>query len=211
MYKTSIEELDNLLLKGRRAAEFAWEHYKELAERRHIYTLYGPEARFLGASIPSSMVPTSVRHLTKKTRRKKHVIYELDEKYNVLRTVKIINYPRIDCTYHHFVLDGVSYAFAFRGNEQSIYDNRVHAIKYEDDRPVYYAVASREFLFVQFYEYPVADKMLLSTYRYWPNATHNSRGYLINPAAPIGSDNSSVECHYTDETPQLIPFSYWFE
>lgn len=211
MYEIGINGLQQLHQEGRVAAKYAQEHYEDLIARKHSYTLYGPEADYLGSSIPSSFIPKRARKLMNSTRRKNYVIYELDESYNVLRTIHMYDYHKIDCTYHHFVKNGVVYAYPFRGNENMLYTDTTAVLKHSDGKIIYFGLASRNLLFAQFYEYPAPDKMNVSTYRYWPYAKNTQYGYPVDRDAPIDAMNSPVTRHCTEETPEYIDFSHWFE
>ena len=70
MIELTLEDLKQLLLDGRRARQYAQDHYEELAAREAVYTLYGPLAYNTGAAIPGSYTPKRARNLTLKTRRK---------------------------------------------------------------------------------------------------------------------------------------------
>ena len=210
MYEIGIDELHQLFAEARKAAEYARGHYEDFASREHSYTLYGPESYNLGASVPSAITSTRARKLLKKTRRKNHVIYELDSAYRVLRTIHMIDYTRTDCTYHHFELDGTQYAYPFRERDSRLYTDKISVLKYDQGRPVYYAIVAKNLLFCQFYEYPEPDKMIVSTYRYWPTAEYTMYGLPTDRNAPIGAMNSPVQRHSTVETPVEIDFSKWF-
>lgn len=210
MYEIGVEELHQLFLEARSAAKYAWEHYEDLASREHTFTLYGPEAYDIGASVPSALTPIRARKLLKSTRRKNHVIYELDSSYHVLRTVHMIDYTRPDCTYHHFELNGIQYAYPFRERGNCMYTDKITVLKYDHGRPVYYAIVSRGLLFAQFYEYPEPDKMIVSTYRYFHTAKTTPYGLSVDWNAPIGTMSSPVQRHCTEETPVEIDFSKWF-
>lgn len=211
MYEIGIDGLHQLLLEARAAAKYAREHYDAFASREHAHTLYGPSADRLGASIPSSFTPIRARKLLKNTRRRNYVIYELDSAYKVLRTIHMLDYTKTDCTYHHFELNGVTYAYPFRGNGGGMYNDEISVLKYSSGRPVYYASVASNFLFAQFYEYPVPEKMLVSTYRYWPTATHTQYGHPVDWNVPLGALNSPVQRYCKEEIPEYIEFSHWFE
>ena len=211
MFEVGVEELHKLLLAGRAASRYAIAHYDQLAARQCAHTLYGPECHALGASVPSSLTPVRARTLLSKTRRKNHVIYELDDSYDVIRTVHMLDYSNVDCTYHHFDLYGVRYAYPFRGNGNQMYNDEIAALKYVDGKPFYYALISRNLMFVQFYEYTGEDRMMVSTYRYWPTAERSQYGYPIDRNAPIGAPNSCVQRHCRDENYMPIDFSKWLE
>ena len=211
MYEIGIAELHQLFLEAREAAKYAREHYEDFASREHTYTLYGPEAYDLGASVPSALTSTRARKLLKSTRRKNYVMYELDCDYKVLRTIHMIDYTRTDCTYHHFELDGIHYAYPFRERDDRLYTDKITVIKYEQGRPVYYAIVANKLLFAQFYEYMEPDKMVVSTYRYWPNGSHTLFGFPVDWDAPIGAMNSPVQRHCREEPLVEVDFSKWLK
>lgn len=211
MYEIGIDSLSQLLEDGRTAAEYAWKHYEELAKRKHSHTLYGPYAYDIGACIPSKMTPKRARKLTPSTRRKDYLIYQLDEEYNVIRTISMMDYSKVDCVYHHFELNGVWYAYPFRGEEKALYKDTTAILKFSDGKPVYFGLASRNLLFAQFYEYVSSEKMIVSTYRYWPTAKFTQYGYPADREAPLGALNSPVDFHCTEEVSEYIDFSHWFQ
>lgn len=211
MFEVSVEDLHKLLLAGRSASQYAIAHYDQLAARQCAHTLYGPECHALGASVPSSLTPVRARMLLSKTRRKNHVIYELDDSYDVIRTVHMLDYSNVDCTYHHFHLNGVHYAYPFRGSGKQMYNDEIAAIKYVDNKPFYYALISKNLLFIQFYEHLGAETMMVSTYRYWPTAEYSQYGYPIDKNAPIGAPNSCVQRHCREEPFVSINFAEWLE
>lgn len=211
MYEIGIEALHQLYLEAREAATYAREHYEDFASREHAYTLYGPEAHDIGASVPSKLTPIRARKLLKSTRRKKHVIYELGSAYQVLRTIHMIDYTRTDCTYHHFELNGIQYAYPFRERGSGIYTDKITVLKHVDGQPVYYAIVSESLLFAQFYEYPEPNKMVVSTYRYFPTAKFTMYGLPVDWDAPIGAMDSPVQRHCTEETPVDTDFSHWLQ
>ena len=211
MFEIGIDELDQLFAEGRSAAKYALEHYDDLSQRVHSNVLYGPDAYDIGASVPSKIVPPSARKLLKSTRRKNYLIYQLDEKYKVIRTIHMLDYTQIDCTFHHFELNGTSFAYPFRGDGRNIYNDATYVLKYMDGRPVYYAVVRSNYLFAQFIEYSSSDEMIVSTYRYSPTAKYTRHGYPVDYAAPIGALNSPVQRYCAEEAPAYIDFSYWFK
>ena len=211
MYEIGVEELHQLLLDGLSASRYAIANYDSLAERKCKYTLYGPSCHWLGVSIPSTLIPTRARKLTQKTRRKDYVIYELDESFRILRTIHMLDYTRIDCTYHHFDLNGVHYAYPFRGNGNQRYNGEIAVMKYADDRPVCFGLIRKPLLFMQFYEYTTQNHMTVSTYRYWPTAEYTRHGYPVDKNAPIGAPNSCVQRHCREETPAITDFSRWIK
>lgn len=211
MYEIGIAELHQLFEEAREAAKYARGHYEDFASREHAYTLYGPEAYDLGASVPSALTPLRARKLLKSTRRKNHVIYELDSNYQVIRTIHMIDYTRTDCTYHHFELDGIHYAYPFRERDNRLYTDKITVLKYDQGRPIYYAIVAKNLLFAQFYEYLESDKMVVSTYRYWPNGKETIFGTPVDWNAPIGPRDSPVNRHCREEPIVEIDFSKWLK
>lgn len=212
MHEIGIDGMHQLLLDGHRAVQYAWDHYEELAARKHTYTLYGPYAYNIGASIPSSMTPTRARKLLKTTHRKDYLIYHLDNDYKVIRTIVMLNYTKVEHTYHHFELDGVTYACPFRGTEKILPVNgHIESLKFSNGKPDFFGVRYCNFVFAQFYKYIDTDKMLVSTYRYFPFAKYNMNSYPIDPNAPVGALNSSIDRHCREEVPGDTDFSRWLK
>ncbi|MGN0755055.1 MAG: hypothetical protein ACI4ME_11410 [Aristaeellaceae bacterium] len=212
MYELSVAELKRMLQNGRRAEQYAWEHYEELASIQHVHTLYGPYVPGLGASIPCNTVtPKSARRLLTQTRRKDYIIYHLDDHYQLLRTIQVQDYTKITRVYHHFELDGIVYAYPFRGYEKKHAESKVHFFRYLDGKPVCYGVAYSNFVFCQFYEYVDENRMLVTTYRYFPTAKYTVHGYPVSEDAPIGALNSSVQRTFYEEIPESTDFSRWFK
>lgn len=211
MYNVDIEGLTQLIQEGRAGADYAWENRSELIARKHTYTLYGPHSPSLGASIPSSIVPAKVRQLRKSTRRKNYIIYELDDSYKPLRTILMLDYTKCDCIFHHFELNGVTYAYAFTGNERPQYRDVINVLKYQKGKPIYYANTTATSIFAESYEYTEQDRMCISCYNFMPKAKYTQFGYPVDWSAPIGAENSPVSYHCREEPVQYIDFSHWFE
>ena len=226
MYEITKTELQLLLVNRENAIQYARNNYEELAARKHAYTLYGPHAHYLGASIPcNTVVPKHARKLLHKIRRKDYVIYHLDEHFQVIRTIKILDYYSVDTIYHHFELDGVVYAYSVPGTMQNgeihpnpllkdkrfPLDDEILFIRSKDGKPICYGNLSNTMVFVQFYEYINPERMLVSTYRYWPSAERSIYGYPIDPTAPIGALNSSVHQRFYEEEAEDTDFSRWFK
>ena len=211
MYDISLLQLQQLYENCRLASCYAQDHYEIISQSEHAYTLYGGEAYALGVQIPSSFVPKAARKLQKSTRRKCHIAYELNSNYQVVRTVHVVDHSRVDCIYHHFELDDVRYAYPFRGTGNELYTDEIAAISFADGKPAYFACASKNLLFVQFYEYTSPEEMWVSTYRYWPNAKFNQYGLPIDRNVPIDDPNSPVSRHCRLEMPELVDFSYYLE
>lgn len=211
MYEIGVDGLQKLMNEGRNAVQYAWEHYEELAARKHTYTLYGPYAYHIGAGVPSKMTHKSARKLLKSTRRKDYLVYELDENYKVLRTISVMNHTEVECIFHHFEIGGATYAYPFSGNKKSLYNDEINVIHYSNEKPSYFGLISQGFIFAQFYEYVEPNRMFVSTYRFSPNAKYTRYGYPIDWNAPIGALNSPVDRHEAEEVPEYIDFSCWFK
>jgi len=210
MFEIGVDDLHKLLLEGRMAAQYAWEHYDELAARKATYTLYGPYAHYIGAGVPSNLTPKKARKLAKNTRRKDYLIYELDETYKVLRTISVCDYAKTECVYHQFELNGTSYAYPFRGSEKVMYTDSVVACRFLHGKPTYFGIVDKPLLLAQFYEYDSSNEMTVSTYQYWPIAKHTKHGYPVEHNAPIGALNSSVQIHCHKEVCEFVDFAEWF-
>lgn len=211
MYEIGIDGLQKLMKEGRSAAQYAWDHYEELAARKHTYTLYGPYAYHIGAGVPSKMTHKSARRLLKSTRRKDYLAYELDENYKILRTISVMNYTEVECVFHHFKIGNATYAYPFSGNGKALYNDEINVLHYSNGIPTYFGLVSQNFIFAQFYEYVESNKMLVSTYRFSSKAEYTRYGYPIDWSAPLGAVNSPVDRHCTEEVPEYIDFSHWFK
>ena len=134
----TMEDLKQLLADGRRAAQYAWDHYEELTARKATYTLYGPHAYGTGAAIPGKFISKRDRNLTLKTRRKQYLVYELDDEYNLLRVRHVFDQIR-DPLYECFELDGIQYACPFVvGRKVVVNNNEVLALSYQDGKPYFF-------------------------------------------------------------------------
>lgn len=212
MYEISIDELRQLFFEARTAAKYAREHYDDFVARNHVFTLYGPEAYDIGASVPCKLTPMRARKLSKKTRSKNYMVYELDSTYKVLRTIHMIEYTRVDCTYHHFELDDIYYAYPFKGRGNHPYSmDDIIVLKYDQGRPIYYARGNTGLLHAKFFEYPEPNKMLVSTYWYFHASNTTPNGLPVDWNAPIGSPSSPVQRYCEEEIPVEIVFSKWLK
>lgn len=206
----SYSELDKMILDARFAYAYAEEHFEELKARPACYTLYGPDAYGIGAAAPAKCTKSKERVLRKNTSRKKFTVYELDENYNVLCSRIIENYSNIHCTYLHFELGDVHYARPFLHNENIFYADIVHAVKFADGKPVYYAESSCSHLVAEFYEYISDDKMIVTAYAYHPHRKFTTSGIPISKDASVGAPNSSAHIFCAEESVRYIDFSRWF-
>lgn len=209
MIDLTLEDLKQLLLDGRRAAQYAWDHYEELAAREAAYTLYGPYAYETGAAIPGRYTPKRARDLTLKTRRNKYNIYELDSEYKLLRVTQVLDSVSIN-TYHCFELSGIQYACPFLPNQKKEGFGHVVAVSYKDGKPYHYAFLSQNVLYIDFFEYVSQEKVLITEYAYNPVSKYTLHGYLTDPDAPIGELNSAATRVCWEEEPMYTDFSQWF-
>lgn len=210
MIELTLEDLKQLLLDGRRAAQYAWDHYEELAAREAIYTLYGPYAYGTGADIPWGYTPKRARDLTLKTRRKKYTIYELDSAYRLLRVTQVLDSVKINI-YHCFDLDGIQYACPFLTNLKKEGFGDVIALKWKDGKPFYSGFLANNVMFAHFLEYVSPEKVLITEYAYNPVSKYTMHGYLTDPDAPINALNAAMQRICFEEEPMYTDFSQWFQ
>ena len=209
MIDLTLEDLKQLLADGRRAVQYAWDHYEELAARETVYTLYGPYAYGTGAAIPWGYTSKRARILSLTTRRKKYMIYELDSEYKLLRVTQVLDSESINI-YHCFELNDVQYACPFLPNQKKIGFGNVIAVSYKNGMPYYSAFLSRNVLLAHFLEYASPEKVLITSYAYNPVSKYTLHGYLTDPDAPIGALNSAVQRVCYEEEPMYTDFSQWF-
>lgn len=211
MCEISLDKLEQLRQKGEFLAHYAWEHYEELAARGKVYTLYGPYDYGIGAGMPGKFIPQRSRKLTKQTRRKNYLIYDLDCEFRLLRVTSVRDYTRVESIYHCFELDGVQYAYPFRGTEKKYFKGEVLAVCNVEGKPQYLAFMRPNYLLIEFFEHINPEKMMVTLYAYAPNAKITVHGYPVDNSAPIGALNSNVERGCWEEVPTNIDFSQWFK
>lgn len=209
MIDLTLEDLKQLLLDGRRARQYARDHYEELAAREAAYTLYGPLAYNTGAALPWGYTPKRARNLTLKTRRKEYNIYELDGEYKLLRVRLVLDSVNNE-TYHCFELDGVQYACPFLFNRKDKSLGSVVAVNYKEGKPCSYAFLSENVLFVRFCEYVSPEWAVMTEYGYNAVSEYTLHGYPTDPEAPIGALNSAATRVCWEEEPVYTDFSQWF-
>lgn len=210
MREISLNELKQFLQKSEEIAHYAWQHYEELVAREKTYTLYGPYDYGIGAAIPGNFIPQRSRKLTKQTRRKHYVIYDLDNDFKLLRAIAVRDYTKVECIYHCFESDGVLYAYSFRGTEKKPFKEEVIAVCNVDQKPQYLAFLDTYRVFIQFFEHISPEKMMVTAYSYTPFSKLSGQGYPVDYSAPIGALNSPVERGYWEEVPAYTDFSQWF-
>ena len=178
MDNENIKILDYFLNAGNEAIQYAWDHYEELLNRQCAFTLYGPYDTGIGAGIPGKPVSKNSRKLTKETRRKHYLIYELDEKFNLLRTKTIRNYNEVEFVYHCFELDGYFYAIPFWKEEKKLSYKQSIALRFVDGKPTYLGFIRRGCLIAGFYQHVSEEKMLVKGYTYVnsPDVFHANTG-----------------------------------
>lgn len=210
MHEISVEYLDQLLLDGRSAAQYAWDHYEKLTKREAVYTLYGPSEYGIGAAMPGKFISKRSRELKKQTRRKSYIIYELDSNYKLLRTTLIRNYREIETVYHCFELNGIQYACPFYGTKKKFTRDEVLAVGYSGAQPCFLGFLSEHSLLAQFFDYESHNKMIVTTYSYSTVSKYSSHGYPVDFTAPIGALNSPVNRGTWEEEITDTDFSKWF-
>ena len=210
MIDKTKEDIKQLLLDGRRAAQYAWDHYEELAAREAVHTLYGPYAYGTGAAIPGSFTPKRARTLSLKTRRKKYNIYELDSECKLLRVTLVLD-SAPTYTYHCFELDGVQYACPFYPHKKEWGCGNINAVSYKDGKPYYSGSLAYNVIFADFFEYVSPDKVLMTEYSYNPVSEYTLHGYPTNTDAPINALDSDVQRICWEEEPMYTDFSQWVE
>ena len=210
MIDLTIEEIKKIQLDGRKAAQYAWDHYEELVEREKVYTLYGPYAYGIGAGIPWGFIPKSSRNLTMKTRRKNYNIYELDGEYRLLRVRQVCNSVN-NHTYECFELDGVQYACPFLFNRKERCRSEVIAVEYKDGSPCFLGFLSKNVVYAHFLENVSQEKVFITSYSYNPISEYTPHGYITDINAPIGALNSAVQRVCREEEKVYTDFSQWFK
>lgn len=206
----NMEDLKQMLTAGIQAEQYAWDHYEELAAREAAYTLYGPFEYRIGAAEPGPIVSKSSRKLTFKTKRKKYLIYELDNDYKLLRVRHVFD-PRSDTIYHCFELNGIQYACPFMHNRKEIQRNNIVAIGYKDGKPFFCGYLSEGRVLAEFYEYISAEKVRVIVYSYHPFSKYSVHGYPMDPNAPLGEPNSPAQRSCREEKPMYTDFSKFFK
>lgn len=212
MIMMSYDDLDMIIQNGNTAYQYAWDHYEELAARPCVHTLYGPASREIGALSPSHITTSAMeRRLQRKPRSGRYVIYELDGDFKVVRVKHMDKGNRLDCTYHVFELNGITYARSFFQDKKVLYKSEVVAIRYSDGKPDFFAITGSNRLTAEFYEYLTANSMLTTTYTYYPHSKITSCGVPMSFDAPIGAPESPAWVGQAEEEIHYIEFSRWFD
>ena len=210
-HNLGYRELDWLLLEGKLACEYAWEHYDELVARECAYRLYGPYCHRMGAGIPGSLTSKKERELKKQTRRKDYHIYELDSNYKLIRVISIRDYEKVELIHHCFEYDGTQYSVPFREERKKLFRFEVDVVRYRDGLPVYYGIASCEHLLSHFYEYSKNEKTKVLCYAYGRCMRRTVHGYPVDWDSPIGGLASPVEKGSWEEDVLYTDFSKYFK
>ena len=211
MVSVNYDILNELIACGNWAYEFAWANYEMLNNRNASYVLYGPPTNYIGVMAAGHLTPARERKVLKQTRRKNYIMYEFDQYFQILRVRHVCNYNQIDCTYHMFEHNGVIYGCPFWQDKKIRYPAKTVAVMYDRDRPVYFAMTSREYLCVDYYEYPQPDRVKTTCYLYLPTCTYSSTGLQISKDAPFGAQNSPVTIDFCEEEYNHIDFSLHFK
>ena len=214
MYNATYDELNTLLLEGNKARAYAWNHYEALNARECVYRLYGPYSGGLGAGMPGSLTSKRARQLSKQTRRKDHLIYELDADFKLIRVISIRDYTKIEMIYHCFENLGTLYAIPFRGTNRELSSCQSIVIKYYNNTPSYLGFVSGTsgaHLLAHFYEYPSNETAHVTCYGYSPNAQFTVHGYPVDKTSPVGSLSSPAERGAWEEDIRHTDFSQWFK
>lgn len=210
-HNLGYRELDMLVLEGKLACEYAWEHYDELVARECVYRLYGPYCSRMGAGIPGSLVSKKKRELKKQTKRKKYHIYELDSNYKLIRVISMRDYTKIELTYHCFECNGTQYGVRFSEDRKELFRFEVDVVRCLDGLPVYYGIASCENIIAHFYEYREDEKVYVTCYGYNRRMKRTVHGYPVDWDSPIGGLASPVEKGSWEEDILYTDFSKYFK
>ena len=218
MVDLSLEELKQLLVNGRRAVQYACDHYFELVSRKAEHTLFGPYTIHIGAAMPGNSIPKRARELSLQTDKKNYLVYELDSQYRLLRT-KTVFCSAQENTYHCFELDGIQYAYSFSFREKhkdspetiEADTDEILAIGYKNGKPYYSGSLRKNSLNIEFYEHISEEKNLVTAYSYNPTSRYSQFGYPNNPEAKINTPNSSACSSCREQKVSYTFFSHWFQ
>lgn len=209
MVSLSYSELDKMIEDARHAYEHIEKHFDELMARPTEYTLFGPRSYGIGAASPAICTKKPERVLQNKTRRKDYLMYELDTEYCPQCIKHMENHGDNHCTYLGTEINGVMYYRSFFRNENRFYTDCVHAVKFADNKPVYYAESSHVHLVGEFYEYIDNNRMVVTTYAYHPHSKYTTEGEPICKDAPVGAPNSPAWVTCSEEEIRYIDFASW--
>ena len=210
-HNLGYRELDWLVLEGKLAWEYAWEHYDELVARECVHRLYGPYCYWMGAGMPGHLTSKRARELKKQTRRKDYRIYELDSNYKLIRVISVRDYTKIELIYHCFECDGTQYGVPFRGESKELFKFHAHVIRYRDGLPVYHGMVEHEHIFADFYEYISDEKVKLIEYHYGRHLMTTEYGYPVDWDSPFCGLTSPVQIVTCEQDVRYTDFSKFFE
>ena len=210
MREITNDDLLLLLNEANSKRSFFWDHYEELAGRKACYTLYGPMTHGLGALVPCMLTHNGERKLTKSTKRMNYAIYEMDQNFKVIRTTHIRDYTRVDCTYHHFEIDGVTYACEFYADKKQWTGEKICALRYENGKPVYFASCNGHYILAFFMEYVSSKKMMVTTRSLSYQFKSSIHGLVPDWNAPPNTPHALSTMSYREEPVPNIDFSRYF-
>lgn len=210
-HNLGYHELDMLVLEGKLACEYAWEHYDELVARECVHRLYGPYGYRMDAGVPGG--PTSKRkhELKKQTRRKDYLIYELDNNYKLIRVISMTDYTKVVLIHHCFECDGTQYGVPFEKEGKELFEFQVNVVRYKEGVPVYYGIVRCENLIADFYEHRQDKKVCGISYVYGRCIKNTVYGYPVDWDSPIGGPASPVEKGTWEGEVLYTDFSQYFK
>lgn len=207
MNSIDYDTMNKLIMSGNSAYEYAWSNYEMLSQRKAAYVLYGPPTNYLGVLAAGHLTPAKERKVKKETRRKRYIQYELDENYHILRIRHMRDYDKTECTYHIFEQNGIVYGCPFYQDQKIRYPAKTVAVKYTGEKPEYFAMTSHNYLCVDYYEYPLPNRVKTTCYLYLPMSIYSAAGVRRSEDAPFGSTNSPVTIDQSEEEYNHIDFS----
>lgn len=206
MLELTYEYMEQMIQNGYIAHQYAWDHYEELNSRICVRTLYGPPSPYLGILAAGHLTPAKDRTIMKNTKRKKYLRYELDENNQIIRIREMKNYSVVNCTHHIFQLNGVTYARSFFEERKIPYNDRTFAIRYDNGRPCSFAITQKNYLCMDFYEYPQQDIVRTTCYLYLQGWETTRPEYRRSRDVPMGTAGSPVVIETFEETYQHFDF-----
>ena len=199
MSNVTYDILNSLIARGEQARQYAWDNYEALNRRETAYVLYGPDTHSLGVLAAGHITPARKRKLQRSTRARGYLRYEFDRDFHLIRIRHMCDYTDIDCTYQMFQLEGILYGEPFAKDRKALYPSSTVAVKFENDRPAYYAMSQKNYLCVDFYAYPQPDRVVTEVFLYSPSSQYCSTGLPVNWDAPFGAQDSPVTLDHREE------------
>lgn len=200
-------DMHRILSSGMQAQEYAWKYCRQITSRETAYTLYGPDTRHLGVLAAGGLTPAKLRRVQTSVRSKKYLKYEFDNDQNLIRIIHMTDGNTVYCTYHIFQEDGCLFGCAFPWARNVFPHREVYVVKFENNRPKYFAVTMSNYLSIDLYQYPSPDRVLTTHYLYLPGSKYCSTGLKASWEAPMGAQNSPVTIDTKDEEYKHIDFS----